>query len=1068
MSRDDIQKFSAGTMDKTIEVQKMQLLGELLLDSDSYNLTAGIQQGLGPRYGLSPIPGQADAEVISGTRMPGLRAAEGVPAAGYSNRLKVLAILPMSLGKSSAPSTKVGTYLFVVTRTGETIDTPLASLTTDISANIYDGLPFPVTDLNSTTYYPYFTSEAIPSQAGSRAVPFASAYAYTSGKYYASATIMSVSGADVPLRWYVGGAATKGDATHAPDLILQKAGDIPGPNPFTLVPINLGIPSEYNLQNYNQKTRSLNIFTIRDASGGAANAGEFNTQYTMKFNPSATTMQANGIGDSVRSLNIDEIVVTSTPVAGDPTKTVGALVEDPECRHNTSYKAALIASDKATAVIFQDSYSAEANHPQQWVDLTQLSYNPPVFNSGYVEDTRIKQSPFTAWPAFIRGTAMTDYGGATAAYPTLGAANTGVLRSNTVYEFTYAVYNKRLNFETNVCPKPVKFQVGATDFASLVLFNTAGSGGIRNTLYATMIDTANFLIPFDFSNFTATGLGGEPYISTMKFLNFYQYKFYYRQEGTSSWLPALVMDAAQWWFFPHIKISACTGAIASLPGGEPGAFNDYSNLSPAKYTCAVSYKDRAWWFSEKSVNFSLRNNIFAYPGRNSINAASGSFRGGIVHNYPGQAEQSSRLIIFGSNETYVARFSGVREQANVQVSADSSGVFDIDGSDLVIDPWTSVTAFSYRSAVVADGILFWWGPQGVYRDDGVATPTKVSGLLEPEIFQYYDPNKTDEVCANYNAKTKEITWFYPPKSTSDGNYTRTLVYNTDSGIWGRGQMTFKVDWAQNLTIDSNIPTAGNRVIAGVRLTDATTVQRAYFFDERNRAGDMCPTKDWMVKTITTPSVGVRRLTLAAGYDAANFATIAVGDSIAIQQELDYTSSTLSNDFVATVAAINTGAGTLDITLPTGAVLTNASLAYSTFFPFWQSTPAGVGLNGFLYQLKSNYWAPAGVNGYFFWLYCYLLFKVRMWFGTAGRGVTLSYRTPTALALISDTLTLSDNSDGNFQVYHPLRPGNDNHEGQAIRFVLSGVHLGHEWVLQYLESHARSIEFDGDPLKRFEG
>src|SRR4051812_19520388 len=98
MSRDDISKFSAGPMNKGVEAQQMQLLPTLLLDLDSYNMTAGIQQGLGPRYGVSTIPGQADSETLSGTRLPGLRGSEAANAAPYyASRKKIFSILPLSI-----------------------------------------------------------------------------------------------------------------------------------------------------------------------------------------------------------------------------------------------------------------------------------------------------------------------------------------------------------------------------------------------------------------------------------------------------------------------------------------------------------------------------------------------------------------------------------------------------------------------------------------------------------------------------------------------------------------------------------------------------------------------------------------------------------------------------------------------------------------------------------------------------------------------------------------------------------------------------------------------------------
>lgn len=1061
-------RFSAGGMDKTIYVRSPDFTTDLQLDFESFNVTSGILIGLGPRYAGATIPGQADNETISGTREPGLRAAEGTPAQGLRERLKVLACVPISIGTVAAPETKINAYVWVMTINPSSVErlaVQVATTTTETSANIYDGFGPSASSLNNTSNYDYLLFEAIPAVNADRTTPVNNALAYTSGKFYASTAVITSSGQNVPMRWYVGQALTSGDATHAPDIACWKCTTLET-NAATPGTIEMGVPSQFNLQNYTTGGRPLNIFTF-DANG------DFNCQYSLTVAPSSSTFKRDVAGAKTVNLDIDGLTATRL-VAGVPASTVAALVEDGLNFQLSSYSAVLVASKKAFATIFQDAYSTETSagspiHRQQLVDLTQLSWEPPTIaptsaTSTYVEDTRDKSCPFYFWPAFIRGTAMTNFGGVTSAV-TLGGANTGVLRANTVYEFTYSVFNKRLATETNVNPNPVKFQVGATDFCSLKLFDTAGAPGGHTTIFAYWGQLQLTFMPFVFSNNQVPPGGTSSYFGSKEFLNFFEYRFYYRQEGTFEWIPALVIDAAKFWFFPHNILAACTGAISSLPGGQPGAFNDYSPLPKDTYDCVVSYKDRAWWFSEKAINFSLRDNIFAYPARNSINAASGTFRGGIVHNYPGQAEQSSRLVIFGSDTTYVARFSGLPQQTQVQVSANTSATFNIDGSDLVIDPWTSATAFSYRSAVVADGILFWWGPEGIFRDDGVATPTKIStNMIEPDLFTLYYPAAIDQIHASYNSATKEITWCYPP-NVSGGYATHALVYNVENQSFLRTKYVGQIDWISNLNIQTGIDTGGKRSIAGVRNDPNASIQRAYFYDQNNRAGDMRPTTDFVVKQISTPSTGLRRLTLAAGYDATNFATLAVGDLIAMQQTTRYAASiSPASDMVAEIAAL--GAGTIDITLPADASLDTGSLTFNEYFPIWHKTPSGNGLNGFPWQIKTGYWMPEGVVGYFLWLYCYTMYGVNIWASDVPLSYSFAYRSPTSTGYQTDTITLTDNSDGTCQVYHPLTIGNDAMEGQAIKLLLSGTHIGHQWLLQYLEQYARPI--DGDPLLRFEG
>ncbi len=194
--------------------------------------------------------------------------------------------------------------------------------------------------------------------------------------------------------------------------------------------------------------------------------------------------------------------------------------------------------------------------------------------------------------------------------------------------------------------------------------------------------------------------------------------------GSYEWLPALVVDASFLAYYPnHRVLWMCKGAIAQLPGGQPGGFNDYSPLPDDVYDCVVSFRERIFWISPTSCVFSMRNNAFAYPLRNSVSAPTGEFRGALVHAYPGQAEQDSRIVIFGSKETYIGRFTGRYQNYPVTIGT-TTYTYPLEGSDFQVDTWTSVTAFSHRSAVVAEGILYWWGPEGIYKDVGRDLPVK--------------------------------------------------------------------------------------------------------------------------------------------------------------------------------------------------------------------------------------------------------------------------------------------------------------------------------------------------------
>lgn len=1071
----NLQRFNSGTLDKGVQSRTMDFQTDIVLDISSYNMSQGIQQGLGPRPGMATIPGQGDAETISSSRLPGLRASEGNAAQGLTFRRKVLAVYPITIvDPTGGAISYTASYLWIVTRStdasssnNEWLDFMVASTLSSSreypSANIYDGLG---TACYSIAPDPedFIYLEGIVSTSGSGKQTVLQNYlaqsgATTAAGHFCSSAFFAVTGANIPMQWMLGKATATGDATHAPSVNFLVSTSIQW-TAGTATDMACGVTTEYQLQNFTKTPRAMKIFAL-------ANTAALNIGYSALVNPATTNMKTllDTGGLTNPHLDLSAITATKDTAGTSYASTVAALVNDPMSVTNASYKAMLVAQGKPYACVFQDGFRATSTSgkgkPNQWIDLTQNTWQPRAYASSYTEETVSTKTGFAYWPAFVRGTAMV------AGTNSLGltAASTGILRANTVYEFTYALYNKRLGFETNVAP-PVKIQTGVTDFVSLNLFTPSSGGNSVMTEYRAGNKNAMFPLFGTWTDATVSEAG------QFMGVNYTEYRFYFRQEGTFEWLPALFIDAAKYWFYPNFtKIAACTGALAATVGGQPGGFNDYSPLPQDTYNCVVQYKDRAWWISDRAIVFSLRNNLFCYPARNSISATGGKFKGAIVHNYPGQAEQSSRLVIFGTKEVYVARFTGVRAQAAVQVSPDASGVFDIDGSDLVIDPWTSVTAFSYRSAVVAEGILYWWGPQGVFRDDGVETPTRVSSDIEPDLFTLFAPSKTDQIFAHYNNQTKEIEWFYPPKVTTvSGEVTASIIFNTISGNWTIGKYTQQIDWIQQLQIDSNISTAGSREVLGTRLTatNATTTnkQRGYFFDQRNRAGDIAPKTDFVVKEVSTPVAGRRRLTLATGFDATNLATIVAGDYIATQQVTDYSGLAAASDMIATVVSVNSVAGTIDITLPTGATLPTGTLTFDQYFPIWHLAAAGRGLNGIPFNFSMRYWFPKGSNGYFFWLYCYLLAKMDLWTTDAELGWTISYRTPTASAAISDFIAFTDNSDGNQQTYHPLRPGEDNHEGQGIKFAISGNHIGHEWVLQYMEAHGTPLA--GDPLKRFEG
>ena len=1038
-------------MAKGINTNPPELTATVILHPDSVNLTSGIQQGIGPRYGFSTIPGQHHNTAPAGGRCNSAVRSEAAAtdADGVYARRKFYRVYPVQTVDLDTRQKKIS-YLWLVTLEylgSQYVTAAFCSAkpgatfkrSSDFSDGIGIGVLTPWFTTGSTPFDDTVMHDLIP---GSDRAPKVYEALSFSGNYLSSAVI-AVSGQDIPMRKClvyptgvsVGSVPPKGSfwtpVTFTTAIIATPTIDL-----------NIGIPSSVSLRSVAKKSGGAKVTCL----GASALVREtFSTVYD-----DPTTIYPGTIYELVND-DFDASVpaATNTRDSGVSGGNAAIIVEDNLLVTNSQHTAILVCGDKPLALIHQPWVNTNVGHDVQAVNLSNHQVALKDTDTEYYsEDGAKKNTAFKFWPSFSSAGSFPTGG----APVLLGPTGTGVLRKDSTYEFTYSIFYKRLGIESNV-GTPVKLRTDSFDFRSLYLSDITAAAA--QTLFYRFFTHYGIPAPVD------------PNIMSQGHLNYIEYRFYYRLHGTYQWLPALFIDAVKFWFATdRSEVQCCTGGIAGLPGGQPGGFVDYSQLPAEKYVNVTVFKNRAFWCSAKSINFSLEKNIFAYPARNSISIPTGELRGTIAHAYPGQAEQSSRLVIFASDQVYVARFTGDRQLEEIQLSPDTSATFPIDGSDLIVDSWTSITAFSHRSAVVADGILCYWGPQGVYADVGNELPEKISGPLEPDIFNYYDPDKTDEICCTYNEQTKEIIWLYRPKD-ADGYETHGLVYNTQHETWLRTKYDATIDDVFNLNIEGPYGTYGKRTIASIRGEGGvpSSIQRPYFYDQNNRSGDIKPGTELLVTTISTPSGGVRRLTCQANTSMAGI--INVDDYLTIEQVKRYT-GTAASDIIGKIIAIG-GTATapqFDIALPAGATLADATLGVTNYFPIWHLAANGLGRNGFPWVMKTHYWAPAGINYWAYWLYLYFMSKVSVYKGDLPLTWGISYRTPISNAYRTDTVALADNSDGSSQLYHPLAPGDQNFEGQALKLLLSGNHIGHQWVLQYLEAHAQMVP--GDQLKIFEG
>lgn len=1097
----DLIKHSAGVIENGIDVFNPDFNPRLVLAATSYNMMTGINRGTGPRYGISPIPGHSSKDTTTTANGRGIRASElstGSNLNVFIDRRKVFGIVPIVIPGYSDFTTQgtlfvwlmgdlynSGSNYYAISASPNVVYTDggaspnTFAYTFDISYGFNPALwAQPLNDGFTNNYTKYLSPvvRRLPQSNPSDETVDSFAQKFLkidSGIYYTSIASISVSGKKIPQQWVFGTKIATGSSTTTATANMNYL------TISSTYHASLLIPSSWQKGNYAKTARSLTFYNIDNFAlartfiydkymvDSSTFVATLNQNYTTaNYSVSGTPTSVNNLrGAAFTAANVDHV-----------------LLHDPEGFCENTYSLVLMAAKGAYGFFLQEWDRDFTGRNVQIAPIRDRFHKPVTRETQagngvagqYTENGVPVSTCFDQWPVFVDGTASCSTYSTAAANGTNhfffsndGSANLGpkgVLRALTTYEFTFSIFDKQLGIETNV-GAPAKFRTGIVDYTAISLGADVYSGGAYQQNCLALNDAnapiqTNYFQRYDGTSYTYNWM-----------MNYLELRFYYRPQGTFEWLPALFIDAAKYFFWTDYKAFwACTGDIAGLPGGQPGGFIDYSFLPDDQYDCVVTYKNRSFWLSNKNMVFSLANNSFAYPLRNSVPAPTGGFKGAIVHTYRGQSDQESRLVVFGQKDTFIGRFTGEFIQQPVQVSQNTIASYDVDGSDFRLEAWTSITAFSHRAAVVADGDLYFWGPQGVYKDDGVGNPRKISDSMEPDIFTLYDQSLTAEIHCIYDEKTKHIIWFFPPAGANTLSYA--LTYEIATGQFFIDRFKCKIDWAQR--IQTNNPsitqdTNGLRTIIGSRKSSAESIQRTYFFDQLNRSGDWSPERELLAKSVSAGATSdLKVLAFDSGLDATNFATIAVGDYIAVQQFRKYTGEATGSDMIAKVYAINTGASTLTLQIPDGAVLPVCTPTERFYFPIWHKAASGDGLNGIPWVWETKYWMPQGINYQGLWLYLYIFAKYTTWLkrGTPNQ-FNIGYRTPTSGAMITDVVTMLDNSDTNFQLFHALKKTETvNNQGQAIKFKLSGSHIGEEWMLQYLEAHG--VEEAGNILKRFQG
>lgn len=739
----------------------------------------------------------------------------------------------------------------------------------------------------------------------------------------------------------------------------------------------------------------------------------------------------------------------------------------------------------------------------QWIDPTQSIYAPQAFDtwdatgstSSYYTEKGVSTGSAvrtqTCWgqaPSYVFGTQTTSV-----VSPSSSPAVTGVLAANTTYEFAYSVYNVLTGKESNV-GKPAK------------VFTTVANSAIQILKSVDHVVAAGDSLFPEAGNFSS----GQPwygqclapdginYVNATMPNNYLYYRLYYREAGSFEWLSAGQYSFASVHYElkrQPIYIGVNNSGAAGV-GGQPGGFNDFSDLPTDEYIDVASFQGRMFWLTRGQLCWSRSDDLLSYPALNFAGAPAGEFRGMLPHFFSGQAQQNGRIVVFSSNGNFEGRFTGnlLQQQVRVSPTAQPQAVY-VDGSDFVLSQRGSETAFSGRSAVVAEGILFFMGPTGIYRDDGVALPKRISQDIEPLVFESYDKTTVDQFFAYYNRRSGEVLFFYrPDPSRADlnpqGYLTKAWVYslrtesfNTQSdvvdfkgettgnepGAWSQYGYNQLIDWAQDLDLTrfETVPHApGVRTLIGSRRDGSATVSRPYYHDDDCSGGDYRPGDEMMIKEIQRPDAATVRFILASGYSSTILAGIEVGTKIAVQNSSVYgdmaTSANVDGFFVVKAK----GAGYVDIEATGGLpAVTAQTFTVAQYFPMFVD-----GYHNITCTMQPNYLAPEGIFTWHALRWLHLLIKpVPTQQGSVIPYVTAvwesNHQQVTSQATKNLNLFALNTRETTTQIMTDVPSPNMEAQGQAVRTTLTYSQLAGRWTLYLMAGYYESAPNDTKMYQR---
>jgi hypothetical protein len=1053
------QRFETDTLIEGLDVYGIDFSSRFHFGDDIYNCSNARGEGVGPRYGMAPLPGHATENVATGSLYGGLRASEGAGTYAYENRKKIFGIVPISIGRYGGNIASFDEikdqrthYIFVCSSlvSGNNIFDYAINVVNDGGSANY------VSDIAQGFTWETLTKSGLLGTIGTRyrsLRPTPTEYRTIAGtRNWCRTVAYNHQGKNLVKTHWIGAV----DSAY-PDTANRYG--LPYFGYQNAIAI-YGQPPCLNYGTWSKGTRSIKLWSI----GYVGSAGLMIAQWNLsdKIVSSLTylpTLNSQG-GANKTNLNTADWpnatkINPDTGARGGTGNSQLTLLYDPEMTINSQYQIILSAPGKALAAIIQEHERGDDRQIFRWIDLTSplpfpsslQTWNEGALATPYTEDSRQVQTCWFMWPSTAYDQPLRTRAALEAANQRngsysvcLGESGSGILRGNSTYEITFSLYDYTTDYETNV-GAPAKIRTGSDDSVCLyLLLWPTVSGGRPNPGTNEFLQS---MMSVYFNAFPASNSEQN------RRINYQEYRIYYRELGTFEWLPAGKISMTEVFFHPDkTHFAVCESPIAALPGGQPGAFIDYSPLPSDQWEDVAIFNQRTFWMSKRQLSFSLKDNPLAYPARNSVSCPRGEFRGMIVHTFKGEAETTGRLVIFGSQETYFGEFNGLPFLFPVRVSENTVGEYPLDGSDFSVRLRSTMTSFSGKSAVVADGVLYFWGPQGIFADDGVDLPQRISTVLEPDLFGWYSLGDTDAIVASYNSHTKEVVFYFTPSTGRGTEPTHGLCYNVKFGKWLYYKFDSRVDWAQELTIENSIRTRrmqGKRLLLGTRENSSGVISRPAFFDHLCNSGDFGYGYEFMVRQVVALGGDNFLFRLGAGFPAAKVAQLITGDLISTPNMSDYSEMTNCNQNIWVVVSKDSVLGEITVQRNpnTSPAQTATSLTFDLQFPLYTSRH-----NRIPWILESNQWAPGGIRNFYNWYFTHMLFLTQLLESFAAQTMVMQTRTNVSAGYQSRTLTLADNSRGHFQVLSQIIPENMAHFGQSLQLKLTGNHIGGLLLLQY--------------------